>query len=188
MVEAEKAIRFIDWTRKAGLVKRFHTMETHVLDRVAGHTYGVLNLIYILTYRKPSLNLMCAALMHDNAECLLGDIPTNIKVQYPEIKEAIKRAEDKISKEYDVPKLNIEEGLILKTADILEGMYFSVEEVERGNESLRRAFHVYFKKYFLSLEEKQQIPNVELGMKIVIELMGRMGTDTSILEELKNGL
>ncbi len=146
MVERE-IIEKVEFTRKAGSVKRFHTMTTLVEDRVAIHTYNVMNLVIALSPNDPSVDLLKSALYHDVTECLIGDIPTNIKQDNPDLDIAFKKIEEGIEKEHGFHfNLMAEEKLVLKIADILEGLWYSIEEVERGNFELKTAVIVYREK------------------------------------------
>jgi len=147
-METNKEIAFLNFTRKGGAVKRFHTMTTVVEDRVSNHTYGVVNLIYALTDRKANHCLIKAAQYHDIEECLIGDISTGIKQKYPNLANELKKAEKDLSSGYNFKiKLTLPEKNILKLADILEGMYYVTEEIERGNFELLSAFKVYSDKF-----------------------------------------
>ncbi len=146
MVE-RKIIEKVEFTRKAGAVKRFHTMTTLIEDRVSIHTYNVMNLVIALSPNGPSIELLKSALYHDVTECLIGDIPTNIKQDNPALDVAFKKIEEGIEKEHGFQfELTDEEKLILKIADILEGLWYSIEEVERGNFELKTAVEVYLRK------------------------------------------
>jgi 5'-deoxynucleotidase YfbR-like HD superfamily hydrolase len=81
-----------------------------------------------------SKNLIKAALYHDIHEGTLGDIPAQVKRKFYYFAKAIDRAEQVINRELGthVP-LDIEEQERLKTADVMELLWFSVEEIERGN-------------------------------------------------------
>ena len=81
-----------------------------------------------------SKNLIKAALYHDIHEGILGDVPAQVKRKFYDFSEAIDRAEQVINKELGTHvSLDIEEQERLKIADVMELLWFSVEEVERGN-------------------------------------------------------
>jgi 5'-deoxynucleotidase YfbR-like HD superfamily hydrolase len=128
--------------RSGGKVKRYHTVDTIKNETVAQHTYGVMSIIADLCHGVPSTNLMMAALCHDIAEQVTGDIPAPAKWDYPELSEAIKNAEAKIEEEYGVVyRLTPTEQTLLKAADTLDLIYFCIEERQLGNIGIESIYY-----------------------------------------------
>jgi 5'-deoxynucleotidase YfbR-like HD superfamily hydrolase len=127
----------------SGLVKRFHTVDTIKSQNVAAHSFGVAWLCDLLTDGKASKYLIMAALSHDLAESVIGDIPSPAKRKLglgkvfhdAEISEL--RA---LGLEHYTENLTNQEKFVLKLADNLEGMYFCLREKKLGNRSIEIVF------------------------------------------------
>jgi len=78
---------------KGGRTKRFHTADILTTQNVAEHSFGVAALVHILdpAARK---EVLLAALSHDLAEHLVGDIPSPVKRQFPAVKVEMDIAEN----------------------------------------------------------------------------------------------
>jgi len=65
---------------RAGFVRRWHTNPdlAHTNDRVDGHSARVARIILAL-HPNPSIGLIRAALIHDDGESVVGDIPSPTK-------------------------------------------------------------------------------------------------------------
>lgn len=61
---------------RAGFVRRWHTHPdlAHTVDRIDGHSARVARIILAL-HPEPSLPLIRAALIHDDGESVVGDMP-----------------------------------------------------------------------------------------------------------------
>ncbi|WP_165775071.1 hypothetical protein [Mameliella alba] len=61
---------------RAGFVRRWHTNPdlAHTVDRIDGHSARVARIIMAL-HPSPPLELIRAALIHDDGESVIGDIP-----------------------------------------------------------------------------------------------------------------
>jgi len=77
-------------------------------------------------------------LMHDIAEGYVGDTPTNVKKDFPDIKKALDRAEKHWEKTYipDMPDLHPQEKEIAKAADLAELGMYCLEELHLGNKNV----------------------------------------------------
>ena len=119
--------------RQGGNVLRHHTSRPIQEQTVSDHSWGVA-VICLELWPECSKNLIKAALYHDIHEGILGDVPAQVKRKFYYFSEAIDRAEQVINKELGTHvSLDIEEQERLKIADVMELLWFSVEEVERGN-------------------------------------------------------
>lgn len=65
---------------RAGFVRRWHTNPdlAHTVDRIDGHSARVARIILAL-HPDPSLHLIRAALVHDDGESVVGDVPATFK-------------------------------------------------------------------------------------------------------------
>lgn len=133
---------FVTMTRKAGSVERYHTERTLMRQSVAEHSYHVANIALELAGNTASLNLVRAALYHDIAEQYTGDIPAPVKVDWPDLHNALRIIERAFHEGAEVEcNLTPAEQLILKWADALELLYYCIEERLMGNTSLDPVFY-----------------------------------------------
>jgi 5'-deoxynucleotidase YfbR-like HD superfamily hydrolase len=122
---------------EAGQVKRYHTQITLKEQTLAEHQWGVamiVNEIYPQGYQ-----LLMAALTHDLAESVTGDIPYTAKRDNYNLKEASDSAEDVFNFEHNLCQgLNSEEQHILRWADMFECFLFARRETWLGNQTMRK--------------------------------------------------
>ena len=85
-----------------------------------------------------------AALLHDLAECVTGDIPSpakrlyGITAQIDDLEETIMR-----NNGWVLPVLEPAERRVLKLADIAQGALFCVRELNKGNRTMRLVYDRY---------------------------------------------
>lgn len=129
--------------RQAQRVIRCHTEPTRHIQSVGEHTFGVLCLVMELTNGNPSPELVKAALHHDIPEAITGDIPSPAMWRSEALRAGAAVLEDEILEKYaltSASELSKTDLRILRIADLLELVMFSVEEAERGDvTSLNRA-------------------------------------------------
>ena len=85
----------IDLAFRAGFTRRWHTNPdlAHTNDRIDGHAGRVARII-LMMHPSPSLELVRAALIHDDGESLTGDLPGPFKAAMPpEVGRHFDRAE-----------------------------------------------------------------------------------------------
>lgn len=124
-----------EFIRCGGSVKRYHTRFTIGEQTVAAHSWGVAAIL--LDICEPSVDLLRAALLHDVAEHVIGDTPANAKWASPDLKDALKDAEHAVEQEYKLAvPLNEEDALMLSIADMLELMWYCLEQRRIGNTTL----------------------------------------------------
>jgi len=118
--------------RASGDILRYHVAPLSRPQTVGQHCYGV---VMILLELKPDAgpDLIRAALLHDFPELYTGDTPSISKWRYPELEEALRKAESQILADIDYPALTPEGRNLIKLADALEGAMWCVEEAERGS-------------------------------------------------------
>jgi len=126
----------IQFIIQGGEVKRFHAIKTIQEETVGHHSFQVAMLVYLLLdkkdYHKHS-DLIVAALTHDLAEHIVGDVPSNTKISLGLSKkfEEIEAAHlTHVCLKFD---LTAEEERILALADILSGMIFCKREIALGS-------------------------------------------------------
>lgn len=127
--------------RKGGAVKRWHTHSIIQEQTVASHSWGVaLILLKVIPSDKISVTLLSVALLHDVAEGETGDIPYTAKKQWPDLGKASLFAESKVNENNGITqfydKLSAQELLHLKIADMMELMFYLLEERKLGNKNL----------------------------------------------------
>lgn len=125
-------------------VLRWHTEPVLHRQSVGEHTYTVMHLVLLLTDGTATKNLLVAALFHDTAEKLFGDIPSPTK-SLPELRDILEAAEDAYMTAIGlpIPELTAWEAGVLKMADVLEGGLFCAFETRRGNRDIQRGFANY---------------------------------------------
>jgi 5'-deoxynucleotidase YfbR-like HD superfamily hydrolase len=120
-------------TVKAGRVQRWHTMDTNHTQNVADHTYGVLHTLLFITENECSRDLLVAAMFHDVAEHITGDIPHPYKSR---LKKLFGRMEDDVHTELGIDPLadlTEDEKVTLKQADLIEMGIWGTGELISGN-------------------------------------------------------
>lgn len=126
--------------RTAARVERCHTVTTTHRQTVGEHTFGVLAILLTI-YPKASASLMRAAIFHDVAEAITGDIPSPIMVEYPTLREVVNDMEDDIEVQFDMSDrvhLDTGERKILRYCDRMDLLMFSIEELDTGNKRMGR--------------------------------------------------
>ena len=132
----------LDFIIRGSEVTRYHTVRTIFPESVGEHSQMVALLCYLID-PSCSRELLVAALAHDLAEHVLGDIPAPAKRQFG-IGEQVNELEDKLLADagFDL-QLTDEEWRILKFGDIFQGMIKCGREISLGNSKLRDVFDRY---------------------------------------------
>lgn len=118
-----------------GITKRLHTFEIIKEQNTAEHSWGVAAIICNVM-DNPSANLLKAALFHDCAEKIIGDIPYFTKKDIIGIDILEREANDSLGLKCLYENLTQEELEILKIADLLELGYKCIRERNLGNLNL----------------------------------------------------
>jgi len=108
----------------AGFVRRWHTNPdlAHTCDRIDGHAGRVARII-LMMHPEPSVELIRAALIHDDGESVVGDVKAPSKDKYPVLFDAFAELESiEIYEMWDVhiDGLNEIDSQWLKFADRLD--------------------------------------------------------------------
>jgi 5'-deoxynucleotidase YfbR-like HD superfamily hydrolase len=124
-------------------VKRYHTLTTLREETVAHHSHNVAMLVLVLD-PGAGVRLLEAALLHDLAEQVTGDIPSPAKREYG-IGDQVDALEDRLLREsgWAYPALLENEKRTLKLADIASGALFCLREMDLGNVRARIVFDRY---------------------------------------------
>jgi len=120
----------------AGTVRRYHTNPVIKDQDLAAHSWGVAMIIREIM--PGNLHLIEAALTHDLAESVTGDIPYTGKKKYPKLKQTSIEAEREFAMVNGTPlHLTPVEQRCLSWADMFECYLFATREVEMGNNLMR---------------------------------------------------
>jgi len=123
--------------RKAGRVKRYHTVDTIGHQTVAEHSFNVCLILLALFQGKVSSELLKAALYHDLPEIVTGDVPATAKWGNPELRDALRKVEDRFEATHSLTvDLSEEELTALKWADMMELVQYCVDQLEMGNRNM----------------------------------------------------
>tara|TARA_R110000822_G_scaffold84867_2_gene199009 strand:+ start:3526 stop:4041 length:516 start_codon:yes stop_codon:yes gene_type:complete len=117
----------------SGDVVRFHSCTGVDKQKNSEHQWGCALIVQFI-YPECSKDLLLAALTHDAAECHTGDIPFSIKKDNTELSGLLRGIEIEWEKQHGIHfVLNVDEHVVLKIADTLEGMIFCISQVRNGN-------------------------------------------------------
>lgn len=145
--------------RKGGAVKRWHTIETITEQTVAAHSWGVA-CVCLDIWPDCSRSLITAALHHDVPEARVGDVPAPVKWEYPSLKKELDKVEDAEAEAIGISyKLNESDKVKLKIADMMELLWFCIDEERLGNRNMKEVF-VRGVKYLQDIE--LDIPATEM--------------------------
>jgi 5'-deoxynucleotidase YfbR-like HD superfamily hydrolase len=140
-----------------GYTDRYHTHRTLLRDTVGHHSYNVVCIIMHLE-PKASAALLRAAILHDVAEHVLGDMPGPAKRAMPDyIADGERRFSDATFREVfgdaeeaamasagvSYPDLTPHEGWLLKMGDAIDGMRFCTQERAMGNKVITEIYNTY---------------------------------------------
>lgn len=125
--------------RRAGLVKRYHTWETLMVQSVAEHSWQVMRILLAI-YPGAPRHMLIHCMTHDIGETVAGDMPFPIKLLYPELRRVCDESEfmahTTMSNMWNVPypvTLSDLEKSIFKLAEFMEMWEYGLHEVELGN-------------------------------------------------------
>lgn len=137
---------------EASRVKRYHTVATISEQNLAQHSWGVAMIVgFIVPDALPDVRLgrvLLAALTHDLAERLTGDIPSDAKWENKDLDRALMRLEKEYNKAHEIEfKLTEKEQSILEWADMFEGLLWTDHEIQMGN-SRMMLIHQRYRSWF----------------------------------------
>lgn len=125
--------------RSAARVARFHTVPTLRSQSVGEHTFGVIAILMEVYDDEVGglLEVIQAAMRHDVPETITGDVPAPAKWMYPQLENALRGAEFDIDKKYELTNILTPKQIeLIKFADLMELVIYSLEEVDMGNKHM----------------------------------------------------
>ena len=112
-----------------------------------------------------------AALYHDVPESLIGDNPTPIKWKFPRLAKELDKVEQEVMKDLGVNIiLKDYEKVMLKIADMMELLWFCVEEERRGNRNFKEVF-IRGTKFLQDLFTTDHKMNLTVPVKMLNDLI-----------------
>ena len=155
----------------AQFINRYHTVPLGGLRQTVGaHSYAVVVLLDQL-WDNCSKSLLLSALYHDVPEIVLGDIPATAKWEYPELKKAFKKAEDKVAKDLGIDfVLTTKELNKLKMADMLELVMYC-HKLNDSNPRMKIIMQTgvnYLMEHYSSLSDFEPVRQILRQLKLII--------------------
>lgn len=152
--------------RDAAKTRRCHIKETIGHQTVGEHSYNVAMLCWHLCDREPSANLLKAAMFHDLAESVTGDVPAPVKWMAPNIRAELLIIEREFEKEFHLEiALSPKEELVLKWADSLELAWYCVDQMRLGNQNVEDVYQNILRFMEGSLEPVKNAMNELMKVK-----------------------
>ena len=138
--------QLLNFIYKGAQTKRFHTADTQTSQTVGAHSFGVAWLVVLIspTARK---ELILAALAHDLAEHIVGDVSSPTKRAFPALRAAVDEAEGAALKAVGLDYaagLTCHEQKVLKCADMLDGMMFCVRARRMGDLGVKEIYNNFY--------------------------------------------
>jgi hypothetical protein len=127
----------INFVRKGGDVKRFHTFPVIGEQTNGHHQYNVLSLLLIL-HPDPSMDLIKYITWHDTAEHIFGDVPATATIYDNEFYEKYNKLQEINLCEMAAPieVLSKEDRYWFECLDKLEVYLFAKEQLNLGNKNM----------------------------------------------------
>jgi len=132
----------LDLIVNGGYVRRFHTLSTLTQETVGHHSFHVAWVCELISEETPSANLLLAALQHDVAEHITGDLPApskralGVRKQFAAYETTI--IQEAHGKDY-TDLLTQAESRVLSLADAIAGLILCVHERRLGNMYVAKA-------------------------------------------------
>lgn len=149
----DEDLKVLDFIRNGGVTRRYHTWNVIQQQTVAEHSFNVALLVYWLSMdeglKLPGIRipLIMAALTHDMAERVMGDIPAPAKRAMPGLRETWGKFEQDLLRGVELDfetELNDEELHILKFADAADGCLYCCRERQMGNILISKVFENFW--------------------------------------------
>lgn len=125
----------VKFLREAGRIRRCHSLPVVFGEyNIAHHVYGVMTII-LTCHPAPSTALLRAALVHDAAERVVGDVPAPVKWLNSDLARDFRDLERRVLRK-NLPgeiKLDAEDERWLASADTLDLWLWAGEQVMMGN-------------------------------------------------------
>lgn len=147
----------LEFRQRGGYTLRYHGLRMLYTDTVGHHSYNVAQILRHIASDLPRERqhlLLEAALDHDVAETVTGDMPAPAKRAIPGMREAFGIYEAKVMEENGLEvvehQLLEHEKRLLKAADAMDGMRFCIQERMMGNGMVGSTYRA-FESYVLAL-------------------------------------
>lgn len=155
-IEGDDVVQYLKALMKGSAVTRFHQWRTVQRNTVGHHSHGVAMLVCLIhrlaqewarenyglrtapvPFKQLRLDVMVyAALTHDMAEYIVGDVPAPTK-RALSIRDVLQAHEDKVLAKLGMKvELSEDEQAIVSSADAFDGVMFCVSEYTLGNRTL----------------------------------------------------
>jgi len=156
----------------SGEVVRFHNHVGVDKQKTSEHQWGVALIVQYI-HKDCSKSLLLAAMTHDAAEYFTGDVPFPAKQMNRQLNDLLRQMEISWEKDNGVYfELSREDHVVLKMADVLEGLWFCIGQVRIGHINAKRPFRKWRKFFSDSFSaHKQTYPKAfELYSKLIQEM------------------
>jgi 5'-deoxynucleotidase YfbR-like HD superfamily hydrolase len=164
----------IDFMWRGGMTRRFHTFPAHIGDTVGEHSYLTACLTYLMGGEAIKGRVIMAALTHDMAEHIMGDIPAPTKRAFSDIADFGVHEESLLDDNGWGFPLSKPEKRLVKLADIYASILTCVKEAATGNKFLTPVM-LKFIDYALELNpthiEREVLDRI---MELYAELVGEV--------------
>jgi 5'-deoxynucleotidase YfbR-like HD superfamily hydrolase len=135
----DEASSTLEFMRRGGRVRRFHTASLLKENPVGHHTFNLTSILYCCVPKaRLTMDLLYAAHLHDIPECDTGDMPAPFKRKVVGLREQMDNAEAEALAEHglELPDLSTDETRWLKLADSLDGAFQCLDEKRMGNKTM----------------------------------------------------
>lgn len=133
----------LEYHRKAGKVKRWHTEFTIQTQTISDHVYNMIRIYYSI-WGSPNVTNFEQLIYHDFEEKKIGDIP-HFAAASIHFQQAKKNMEQEILEDFGLPHLEKTNPRIL-ICDWIEALEFMADEVNMGNDTLRMGLEKLWNK------------------------------------------
>lgn len=124
--------------RGAARTRRCHTQMVIHPQNVGEHTFSALAILDLVA---PDCGKEAwrAMLYHDAPEAVTGDVPAPAKWENPELEEALRVVETRILRDHGLHFVLLPaERELLKFCDIMELVFYGIEEMQMGNRAVSK--------------------------------------------------
>jgi len=126
--------------RRSGGVRRYHTTPVVCEQTLAAHQWGVA-LIFMYIYPEMTLDGVLHALTHDAPELITGDTPAPAKRMSETIRVGLHDLERRLEDKWGIAvELHTLEQTAVRQADLLDLLWYCVEERRLGNQNVSEIF------------------------------------------------
>ena len=163
-----------------GQSKRYHTALVLKEQNIAEHSFGVAWFCELLTQGQARKELIMAALAHDLAEHMVGDIPSPVKRQLG-VSEQFHRFEHGHLRTAGLGTYEDElyqgEQATLKLADMMDGMMYCIRERRLGNQEIEpiyERFELYARQVISKYGNEESATSWTYNINIADEFIYQM--------------